>query len=179
MSSAPRTSSPRRSRTTCRRRSRSAPTRPSTRSTSTARPSSAPRSSSSQGNAYAGDRRPRFASVRYGNVVGSRGSVIPLFKAQAPSRACCTITDERMTRFWITLEQAVDFVHRAPRRMSGGEVFVPKIPSMRVDRHRRALAPEREHRVDRHPAGREAARGPAHRGRVTALVRGRQRLRHP
>ena len=64
-----------------------------------------------QGNAYAGDSHARFAIVRYGNVVGSRGSVIPLFKAQA-ELGVLTITDERMTRFWITLDQAVDFVHR-------------------------------------------------------------------
>ena len=62
-----------------------------------------------QGNAYAADSPARFACVRYGNVVGSRGSVIPLFKAQAQT-GVLTITDERMTRFWITLEQAVDFV---------------------------------------------------------------------
>src|SRR5215211_8349740 len=84
-----------------------------------------------QGNAYSGDSRARFANVRYGNVVGSRGSVIPLFKAQAPT-GILTITDVRMTRFWITLERAVDFVLDSLGRMGGGEVFVPKIPSMRV-----------------------------------------------
>ena len=63
----------------------------------------------SQGNAYAADSPARFATVRYGNVVGSRGSVIPLFKQQAPT-GVLTITDERMTRFWITLEEAVQFV---------------------------------------------------------------------
>ena len=73
--------------------------------------------------------------MRYGNVVGSRGSVIPLFKAQAET-GVLTITDERMTRFWITLDQAVDFVLGCLATMGGGEVFVPKIPSMRVDRHR-------------------------------------------
>jgi UDP-N-acetylglucosamine 4,6-dehydratase len=84
-----------------------------------------------QGNAYSGDRATRFSCVRYGNVVGSRGSVIPVFKRQ---RECgqITITDERMTRFWITLEQGVRFVIECIEQMQGGEVFVPKIPSMRI-----------------------------------------------
>jgi UDP-N-acetylglucosamine 4,6-dehydratase len=99
-----------------------------------------------QGNAYSGDSVARFASVRYGNVVGSRGSVIPLFKAQAASGAI-TITDERMTRFWITLEQAVEFVIESVGRMGGGEVFVPRIPSMRVMDIAEALAPDAERRV--------------------------------
>jgi UDP-N-acetylglucosamine 4,6-dehydratase len=99
-----------------------------------------------QGNAYAADSVARFASARYGNVVGSRGSVIPLFKAQAASGAL-TITDERMTRFWITLEQAVAFVIECVGRMGGGEVFVPKIPSMRVSDIAAALAPDAERRV--------------------------------
>jgi UDP-N-acetylglucosamine 4,6-dehydratase len=99
-----------------------------------------------QGNAYAGDSAARFANVRYGNVVGSRGSVIPLFKAQASS-GVLTITDERMTRFWITLEQAVEFVIESLGRMGGGEVFVPRIPSMRVTDVAEALAPGAEHRV--------------------------------
>ena len=85
----------------------------------------------SQGNAYAADSPARFATVRYGNVVGSRGSVIPLFRAQAET-GVLTITDERMTRFWITLDQAVDFVVGCLSSMGGCEVFVPKIPSMRV-----------------------------------------------
>lgn len=99
-----------------------------------------------QGNAYSADAVAAFASVRYGNVVGSRGSVIPLFKAQAPS-GVITITDERMTRFWITLEQAVDFVIESLRRMGGGEVFVPRIPSMRVIDVAQALAPDAEWRT--------------------------------
>ena len=99
-----------------------------------------------QGNAYSGDSAARFASVRYGNVVGSRGSVIPLFKAQAPT-GVLTITDERMTRFWITLEQAIDFVIESLGRMGGGEVFVPRIPSMRVTDMAAALAPDAELRV--------------------------------
>src|SRR5947209_2747862 len=82
-----------------------------------------------QGNALAADSVSRFASVRYGNVVGSRGSVVPIFLAQAETGRL-TITDERMTRFWITLEQAVEFVLSRLEIMEGGEVFVPKIPSM-------------------------------------------------
>jgi UDP-N-acetylglucosamine 4,6-dehydratase len=84
-----------------------------------------------QGNSYASDSPARFASVRYGNVVGSRGSVIPLFKRQA-AEGELTITDERMTRFWITLPSAVDFVISCLGRAEGGETFVPRIPSMRV-----------------------------------------------
>jgi UDP-N-acetylglucosamine 4,6-dehydratase len=94
----------------------------------------------SQGNAYAGDSDTRFSSVRYGNVVGSRGSVIPLFKAQAET-GVVTITDERMTRFWITLEEATEFVISCADRMIGGETFVPKIPSMRITDLADALAP--------------------------------------
>jgi UDP-N-acetylglucosamine 4,6-dehydratase len=96
-----------------------------------------------QGNAYAADSPARFANVRYGNVVGSRGSVVPIFKAQAET-GVITITDERMTRFWITLDQAVDFVLDALGRMGGGEVFVPRIPSMRVTDMADAIAPGAE-----------------------------------
>jgi UDP-N-acetylglucosamine 4,6-dehydratase/5-epimerase len=92
------------------------------------------------GNAYAGGLKTRFAVVRYGNVVGSRGSVVPLFKQLAPS-GVLPITDERMTRFWITLEQGVRFVISSLGRMHGGELFVPKIPSMRVVDLARAMAP--------------------------------------
>jgi len=99
-----------------------------------------------QGNAYAGDSPSRFASVRYGNVVGSRGSVIPLFKAQAQAGEL-TITDDSMTRFWITLDQAVDFVISSLSMMQGGEVFVPRIPSMRVDAIADALAPDATRRI--------------------------------
>lgn len=100
----------------------------------------------SQGNAYAADSVARFASVRYGNVVGSRGSVIGLFKAQAPT-GVITLTDDRMTRFWITLEQSVEFVISCIEIMGGGEIFVPKIPSMRVTDIAEALAPEAERRL--------------------------------
>jgi UDP-N-acetylglucosamine 4,6-dehydratase len=99
-----------------------------------------------QGNSYSGGSAARFASVRYGNVVGSRGSVVPLFKAQAPT-GVLTITDERMTRFWITLKQAVDFVIASLGRMGGGEIFVPRIPSMRVTDIADALAPDAERQV--------------------------------
>jgi UDP-N-acetylglucosamine 4,6-dehydratase len=78
--------------------------------------------------------------VRYGNVVGSRGSVVPLFRDQSTSGEL-TVTDERMTRFWITLDQAVQFVADCFVAMSGGEVFVPKIPSTRVLDLAEAVAP--------------------------------------
>ncbi|WP_445147914.1 UDP-N-acetylglucosamine 4,6-dehydratase (inverting) [Baekduia sp. Peel2402] len=99
-----------------------------------------------QGNAYAADSVARFACVRYGNVVGSRGSVVPLFKAQAAGGAV-TITDADMTRYWITLDEAVDFVLASLDRMGGGEVFVPKIPSMRITDLAEALAPGAERRI--------------------------------
>ncbi len=99
-----------------------------------------------QGNAYAGGSPARFATMRYGNVVGSRGSVIPLFKAQARAGEL-TITDEAMTRFWITLEQAVEFVVSCLELMRGGEVFVPRIPSMKVLEIAEAIAPEASRRI--------------------------------
>lgn len=91
-------------------------------------------------NHYAAHGKTRFAVVRYGNVVGSRGSVIPLFRDLAPSGAL-PVTDKRMTRFWITLDQAVDFVVRNFDRMNGGELFVPKIPSMHITDLALAIAP--------------------------------------
>jgi UDP-N-acetylglucosamine 4,6-dehydratase len=84
-----------------------------------------------QGNAYAAQSNTRLSCVRYGNVVNSRGSVVPVFRRQV-AEGRLTITDERMTRFWITLDEAVDLVLYALEHMEGGEVFVPKIPSMRV-----------------------------------------------
>ena len=96
-----------------------------------------------QGNAYAGARPTRFACVRYGNVVGSRGSVIPIFLEQRHTGRI-TITDERMTRFWLTLDEAVDFVLAGISRMHGGEVFVPRIPSMSVTELASVLAPNCE-----------------------------------
>jgi UDP-N-acetylglucosamine 4,6-dehydratase/5-epimerase len=91
-------------------------------------------------NAYVGDGPTRFACVRYGNVVGSRGSVIPLFLEQRKNGRI-TLTDSRMTRFWITLDQGVRLVIRAVEQMQGGEVYVPKIPSMRVTDLAEAIAP--------------------------------------
>jgi UDP-N-acetylglucosamine 4,6-dehydratase/5-epimerase len=96
-----------------------------------------------QANSYSGTRRTRFACVRYGNVVGSRGSVIPLFMDQRKSGKI-TITDPRMTRFWITLEQGVHFVVRCIEQINGGEVFVPKIPSMNIMDLAKTVAPECE-----------------------------------
>jgi UDP-N-acetylglucosamine 4,6-dehydratase len=84
----------------------------------------------------------RYAVVRYGNVVGSRGSVVPLFqRLVAEGTASLPITDSRMTRFWITLPQGVDFVLAALESMHGGEIFVPKIPSMRIVDLAQAIAP--------------------------------------
>ncbi len=94
-----------------------------------------------QGNAYAAQRDTRLACVRYGNVVGSRGSVVPLFCRQMATEGRITITDERMTRFWIMLPQAVDLVLHALDHMEGGEIFIPKIPSMRVTDLAEAIAP--------------------------------------
>jgi UDP-N-acetylglucosamine 4,6-dehydratase len=96
-----------------------------------------------QSNAYAGGTGTRFSSVRYGNVVGSRGSVIPLFLKQRQN-GHVTVTDPRMTRFWITLEQGSRFVISCVERMHGGEVFVPKIPSMNIMDLAKALAPDCE-----------------------------------
>ena len=91
--------------------------------------------------AYAGPRDSRFACARYGNVVGSRGSVIPIFLDQK-QKGHLTITDPNMTRFWITLEQGVRFVLHCIETMQGGEIFVPKIPSMNIMELSKALAPE-------------------------------------
>lgn len=92
-------------------------------------------------NSYAGGKETRFSVVRYGNVVGSRGSVVPFFfKCKEDGRV--PITDPRMTRFWITLEQGVRFVLENFARMQGGELFVPKIPSMNIMDLARAIAPE-------------------------------------
>ncbi|MGE7944143.1 UDP-N-acetylglucosamine 4,6-dehydratase (inverting) [Lysinibacillus xylanilyticus] len=94
-------------------------------------------------NAYVGEKKTRFAVVRYGNVVGSRGSVVPFFK-KIKDTGKLPITDERMTRFWITLDQGVQFVLDNLERMHGGEIFVPKIPSMKVTDLAKAIAPECE-----------------------------------
>jgi UDP-N-acetylglucosamine 4,6-dehydratase/5-epimerase len=94
-------------------------------------------------NSYSGDDGPRFSCTRYGNVVGSRGSVVPLFQAQRESGRV-TVTDAEMTRFWITLDQGVRFVMRCIEQMQGGEVFVPKLPSMNIVDVARAVAPDAE-----------------------------------
>ncbi len=94
-----------------------------------------------QGNSYSGSRGTRFSCVRYGNVIGSRGSVIPLFNEQK-KMGKVTLTDRRMTRFWITLDQAVGLVVSALQYSQGGEIFIPKIPSMKVIDLAKAIAPE-------------------------------------
>jgi UDP-N-acetylglucosamine 4,6-dehydratase len=97
-------------------------------------------------NNIAGGHRTRFAAVRYGNVAGSRGSVVPFFQKQIADGADrLPITDVRMTRFWITLQQGVDFVLKNFARMHGGEIFVPKIPSVRIVDLARAMAPSLAH----------------------------------
>jgi UDP-N-acetylglucosamine 4,6-dehydratase len=96
-----------------------------------------------QSNAYAGGSATRFSCVRYGNVVGSRGSVVPLFLKQR-GNGRVTLTDDRMTRFWLSLEQGVRFVIQCIEWMEGGEVFIPKIPSTKVTDLARAIAPQAE-----------------------------------
>jgi UDP-N-acetylglucosamine 4,6-dehydratase/5-epimerase len=91
-------------------------------------------------NSYSGNLETKFSVVRYGNVVGSRGSVVPFFVEKAKGGKI-PITDERMTRFWITLDQAVHFVIRNMERMHGGEIFIPKIPSMKIVDLAKAVAP--------------------------------------
>ncbi|MBK9220077.1 MAG: UDP-N-acetylglucosamine 4,6-dehydratase (inverting) [Uliginosibacterium sp.] len=99
-------------------------------------------------NNIAGHLRTRFSVVRYGNVVGSRGSVVPFFRKLLRDGATeIPVTDERMTRFWITLQQGVDFVISNLSRMHGGEVFVPKIPSSRVADLASAVAPGMPHKI--------------------------------
>src|SRR5690348_2497627 len=93
-----------------------------------------------QANAYSGAQDTRFSCARYGNVVGSRGSVIPVFQEQR-KRGRITLTDSRMTRFWITLEHGVRFVVSSIEQMHGGEIFVPKIPSMRLTDMAETIAP--------------------------------------
>jgi UDP-N-acetylglucosamine 4,6-dehydratase len=99
-------------------------------------------------NNIAGGQATRFAVVRYGNVVGSRGSVVPFFaKLIGEGVKELPITDARMTRFWITLDQGVDFVLKNFARMHGGEIFVPKIPSSRVTDLATAMAPKLPHKI--------------------------------
>ncbi|WP_131776220.1 UDP-N-acetylglucosamine 4,6-dehydratase (inverting) [Legionella impletisoli] len=99
-------------------------------------------------NNISGGHRTRFSVVRYGNVVGSRGSVVPFFKKLIETGSdSLPITDERMTRFWITLQQGVDFVLKNFQRMNGGEIFVPKIPSVRIIDLATAMAPQLEKKI--------------------------------
>lgn len=92
-------------------------------------------------NAYAGSQETQFSIVRYGNVLGSRGSVIPLF-LEMRKTGVLKLTDKRMTRFWLTLEQGVDFVLSSLEWMDGGEIFVPKIASMRLIDLAKAIGPD-------------------------------------
>lgn len=99
-------------------------------------------------NNIVGDRDLAFSVVRYGNVVGSRGSVVPYFRRLIASQAeHLPITDPRMTRFWITLDEGVALVLNAFERMQGGEIFVPKIPSVRITDLARAMAPDLPHKI--------------------------------
>jgi UDP-N-acetylglucosamine 4,6-dehydratase/5-epimerase len=95
------------------------------------------------GNSYTGAKVTKFSVVRYGNVVGSRGSVIPFFES-VKHTGKIPITDERMTRFWITIDKGVSFVLQALKEMRGGEIFVPKLPSMRITDLAEAIAPDCE-----------------------------------
>lgn len=92
-------------------------------------------------NSYVGEKQTKFSVVRYGNVVGSRGSVVPFFEKKKVTGKL-PVTDERMTRFWITLDKGVRFVLDSLERMQGGEIFVPKIPSMSIVDLARAIGPE-------------------------------------
>ena len=98
-------------------------------------------------NNIAGRIKTRFAVVRYGNVVGSRGSVIPLYRKLASEGQPLPITDVRMTRFWITLQQGIAFVFKSLVLMKGGEIFIPKIPSSRIVDIAEAFAPGKEHSI--------------------------------
>ncbi len=93
------------------------------------------------GNSYVGSDETLFSVVRYGNVLGSRGSVVPFF-LKKKAEGVLPVTDPRMTRFWITLEHGVEFVLKNFERMVGGEVFVPKLPSMNIMDVAKAIAPE-------------------------------------
>jgi UDP-N-acetylglucosamine 4,6-dehydratase (inverting) len=98
------------------------------------------------GNSYSGAHNTSFSVVRYGNVMGSRGSVIPFFMS-IRDKGCLPITDSRMTRFMISLEQGVELVWHAFEDMEGGEIYVKKIPSMKVTELAKVVAPEAEHKI--------------------------------
>ncbi len=131
-----------------------------------------------QANAYAGAQDTRFSCARYGNVVGSRGSVIPMFLEQR-KRGKVTVTDSRMTRFWLTLEQGVRFVVKCVEQMHGGEIFIPKIPSMKLTDMAESIAPGLRSGVHRNPAGRKTARGAGFRGRSAQYAGSGRYVRHP
>ena len=99
-----------------------------------------------QGNSYAGKVKTKFSCVRYGNVIGSRGSVIPLFLKQKKTGEL-TLTDKEMTRFWIKLEDGVRFVINSIEKMQGGEIFVPKLPSMKLTDLADAIAPDAKKKI--------------------------------
>jgi len=99
-----------------------------------------------QANSYTGGKNTMLSTVRYGNVMASRGSVVPTFLEQAKSNLL-TVTDERMTRFWITLEQGVKFVIDSIEKTVGGEIFVPKIPSVKIMDLVRAIAPRAQVKI--------------------------------
>lgn len=98
-------------------------------------------------NSYVGAKKPtKFSVVRYGNVIGSRGSIVPLFNEKKRT-GILPITDNRMTRFWITLEQGVKLVLKCLERMESGEIFIPKIPSMKISDLARAICPKCRHEI--------------------------------
>jgi len=99
-----------------------------------------------QANLYAAHKKTKMSCVRYGNVMDSRGSVVPIFKEQM-KRGVLTITDERMTRFWITQEQAVRFIIKCIAKMQGGEIFVPKIPSIKIADLAKVIAPQIKRKI--------------------------------
>jgi len=99
-----------------------------------------------QANSYTGRRKTIFSCVRYGNVVASSGSVIPLFMEQK-KKSTLTLTDKRMTRFWITLEEGVKFVVDCIEKMKGGEIFIPKIPSMKIMDLAKVIAPKTKKKI--------------------------------
>ena len=102
-----------------------------------------------QANSYVGKEKrkdTKFSCVRYGNVIGSRGSVIPLFMEQK-KKGFLTITDKKMTRFWITLDQGINFVINGIDKMKGGEIFIPKIPSMKIISLAETIAPQAEIKI--------------------------------
>ncbi len=97
-----------------------------------------------QGNTYSGGRSPHFSCCRYGNVIGSRGSVVPLFKRQFTETGKITITDSQMTRFWITLDQVANFILQRIEDMQGGEIFIPVMPACSVLSVAKAVVPGAE-----------------------------------